>query len=68
MACSSKRMKDKGSSTPNTSVKSSIQKVWLSPFSYPLPCYRLAKASAAMLCCFSVFMSFIEVAISKYSC
>ena len=22
---------------PNTSVKSSIQKVWLSPFSYPLP-------------------------------
>lgn len=41
--------------TQYTSVRSSIQKVWLSPFSYPLPCHRLANAAVAALCCFLVF-------------
>ena len=42
--------------TPITSVRSSVQKVWLSPFSYPLPSHFLAKAEAAIFCCFSVML------------
>ena len=50
--------------TQYTSVRSSIQKVWLSPFSYPLPSHRLANAAVAKRWLFLGFQYLLFLAVN----